>query len=55
MRCEWFVTVYEDVQGNDLCESLGLPEYPHYQCWNKALEDIEMCREHEMFSEAWED
>lgn len=55
MRCEWFVTVYEDAQGNDLCESLDLPEYPHYQCWNKALEGIEMCREHEMFSEAWED
>jgi len=55
MRCEWFVTVYEDAQGNDLCESLDLPEYPHYQCHAKALEGIEMCREHEMFSEAWED
>lgn len=54
-RCEWFVTVYEDAQGNDLCESLDIPEYPSYRCHGVAMEGIEMCREHEAYSQVWED
>jgi hypothetical protein len=54
-RCEWSVVVYLDAQGNDLCESLDLPEYPSHPCHNVALEGIEMCREHESFSSHWED
>jgi hypothetical protein len=53
MRCEWFIAVHEDAQGNDLCESLNLPEYPSFQCHNVALDDIEMCQEHETFSSCW--
>ena len=55
MRCEMFVTVYEDSQGNDLCESLDLPEYPSFQCHSVALDGIEMCHDHRAFASHWDE
>lgn len=54
MRCEMEITVYEDAQGHDLCESLDLPEYPHYQCPSVALDGIEMCHDHRAFASHWD-
>ncbi len=54
-RCESMVVVLEDANGNDLCESLNLPEYPSYQCHEPALEGIEMCKAHEPWSRAWDE
>lgn len=53
-QCAFRIVVCEDAQGNDLCESLGLPEYPDYQCpGNAAANGCEMCHEHDAFSVEW--
>ena len=49
------MVVYVDAQGNDLCESLDLPEYPAYQCdGNAAANGCEMCHEHDAYSADWD-
>jgi hypothetical protein len=53
-QCEYMVVVLEDAQGNDLCESLGLPCYPAYRCEEGALEGSEMCREHDPWASHWD-
>lgn len=53
-RCEYMIYIYQDAQGNDLCESLNLPEYPGYQCeGNAAANGCEMCREHDAYADHW--
>lgn len=53
-KCEYMIYIYEDAQGNDLCESLDLPVYPGYQCMNDALEDSEMCLAHDAYASHWD-
>jgi hypothetical protein len=49
------IYIYEDAQGNDLCESLDLPVYPGYRCPTAALEGSEMCLEHDPWASHWTD
>lgn len=54
-RCEYMIYIYVDAQGNDLCESLGLPMYPGYQCeGNAAANGCEVCHEHDAWATDWD-
>jgi hypothetical protein len=53
--CEYMIYIYEDAQGNDLCESLDLPMYLGYRCPTAALEGSEMCLEHDPWASHWTD
>ena len=55
-KCQFQVVIYTNANGVDMCEAMGLNEYPSVPCGNEALpfgKGFNMCEEHDHYADHW--